>query len=145
MILLNKISNWSMAHNPKGLAFLRVALGIGLLMKGLSFLYHQNLFHDLVTSSLNINQQWVDYTIIWANIIGGFLIVIGLFTRVASLVQIPLILGAIFFVNTTGGYFAFQNALVLSLIILLLLMVFLIEGDGPISLSNYVKSEDPAY
>ncbi|HTC01670.1 MAG TPA: DoxX family protein [Ferruginibacter sp.] len=142
MISIDKISHWSVAHNPKWLAFVRVALGLTLIAKGLSFLYHPLSFHDLVTSSLNINAGWVDYTIIWINIIAGFFILMGFLTRLASAIQIPLLLGAVFFVNAGSSTFAFQNSLLLSVLILILLAVFFVEGDGPISLTGYVKNED---
>jgi putative oxidoreductase len=142
MIFIDKISHWSIAHNPKWLAFVRVGLGLALLTKGLSFLYHPLSFHDLVNGSLGINAMWVDNTIIWINIIAGFFIVIGFLTRLATMVQFPLVLGALFFVHSGGNIFAFQNSLIFSLLILLLLVVFFVEGDGPISLTGYVKSED---
>ena len=144
MISINKISHWSVTHNPKWLAFVRVALGLTLIAKGLSFLYHPLSFHDLVNSSLNINAVWVDYTIIWINIVAGFLILMGFLTRLASAVQFPLLLGALFFVHATGSNFAFQNSIVLSLLILVLLAVFFVEGDGPISLTGYVHNEETA-
>jgi putative oxidoreductase len=142
MILFDKISNWSVAHNPKWLAFLRVALGLCLLSKGLSFLYHSISFHDLVVSSTSINQPWIDNAVIWINIIGGFFIVIGFGTRLASLIQIPIMLGAIFFVNGSAGIFSFQNSMIFSILILVLLIIFFVEGDGPISMANYVKTDD---
>jgi putative oxidoreductase len=142
MISINKISHWSVTHNPKWLAFVRVALGLTLIAKGLSFLYHPLSFHDLINSSLNINAVWVDYTIIWINIVAGFLILMGFLTRLASIIQFPLLLGALFFVHGGGSAFAFQNSIVLSLLILVLLAVFFVEGDGPISLTGYVHNDE---
>jgi len=142
MISIDKISHWSIAHNPKWLAFVRVGLGLALLTKGLSFLYHPLSFHDLVTSSLKVNAVWVDNSIIWINIIAGFFILIGFLTRLASIVQFPLVLGALFFVNAGDSVFAFQNSLIFSVLILLLLAVFFVEGDGPVSITNYVKNEN---
>jgi len=94
-----------------------------------------------MVSSFNINQFWLDYSVIWINILAGFLIVIGVFTRLACLVQIPIIVGAIIFVHAPDGIFAFQSGLLFSLIILLLLVVFLIEGDGKVSFMNYYNTE----
>jgi putative oxidoreductase len=141
MLLQQKIADWTVAHNPKWLAFFRVALGLCLLLKGFSFFNHSFQFHDLMVSSFNINQFWLDYSVIWINILAGFLIVIGVFTRLACLVQIPIIVGAIIFVHAPDGIFAFQSGLLFSLIILLLLVVFLIEGDGKVSFMNYYNTE----
>jgi putative oxidoreductase len=141
MTLQHRISEWSIAHNPKWLAFFRVALGLCLLLKGFSFFNHAFQFHDLMVSSFGIDQSWVDYAVIWINIAAGFLIVLGVFTRIACLIQIPIIIGAIIFVHAHEGIFAFQSNLVFSIMILLLLIVFFIEGDGQVSFMNYYKTE----
>jgi hypothetical protein len=52
----------------------------------------------------------------------------GVLTRFACLIQIPILLGAIFFVNT-DLYRPF-SALLLPVVTLLLLIVFLIVGNG---------------
>ena len=72
-------------------------------------------------------------------VVGGFFIVIGLFTRWAALIQIPILLGAVFFVNVPKGIFAGQSELGLSIIILLLLCFFFVEGGGPISMDDYFR------
>ncbi|HTC01671.1 MAG TPA: DoxX family protein [Ferruginibacter sp.] len=141
MTLQHKISDWSIAHNPKWLAFFRVSLGLSLLLKGFSFFNHALQFHDLMVNSFHIDQSWVDYAVIWINIAAGFLIVIGVFTRIACIVQIPIILGAIIFVHVPDGIFAFQSGLMFSILVLLLLVVFFIEGDGPVSFMNYYDTE----
>ena len=141
MILQHKFANWTAAHNPKWLAFFRVALGLSFLLKGLSFFNHPLMFHDLMVSSLHIDSAWLDYAVIWLNIVAGFLMVIGLFTRLAALIQFPIVLGAVIFVHAREGVFAFQSGLIFSLIILLLLIVFVVEGDGPVSFMNYYKTE----
>ena len=70
----------------------------------------------------------------FAHIIGGILLALGLFTRFACAIQIPVLLGAIFFVNTNGAMLRPYSELFLSIIILLLLIYFLIVGNGPWSL-----------
>jgi putative oxidoreductase len=80
-------------------------------------------------------------TIPWIHIGGGFLIIIGLFTRFASFIQVPVILGAIIFVTSKRGLYKAETDLSLSIIILLLALVFVVEGSGPLSLANYFKEE----
>lgn len=72
------------------------------------------------------------YTV-FAHLVGGFLIAIGLFTRFACLIQIPVLLGAIIFVNSSHDMLRPYSELFLSIIVLLLLVYFLIVGNGPIS------------
>ncbi|MES1218272.1 MAG: TQO small subunit DoxD, partial [Bacteroidota bacterium] len=64
---------------------------------------------------------------------GGFLIIIGLLTRWAVLIQIPILLGALFFIHIPFAESEFTFALLL----MLLLIFFFIEGGGPFSLDNY--------
>ena len=80
-------------------------------------------------------------TIPWIHIGGGFLIIIGLFTRFAAFIQIPVLLGAIFFVTSKRGLFKAETDFSFSIIILLLVIVFVVEGSGPLSLANYFKEE----
>jgi len=91
------------------------------------------------SSSLN-NFTWLPQVITWAHLLGGFLIVVGLFTRLACLLQIPILLGAIIFVHVKNGFISFNTDLIFSIFILLLLIVFFIEGGGKISLDQYFKT-----
>jgi uncharacterized membrane protein YphA (DoxX/SURF4 family) len=71
----------------------------------------------------------------FAHILGGLFLTIGLFTRAACLIQIPVLIGAIIFVNINATKDAFSpySELFLSIIVLLLLIYFLIIGNGPLS------------
>jgi uncharacterized membrane protein YphA (DoxX/SURF4 family) len=65
--------------------------------------------------------------------------VLGLLTRVAILFQIPIVLGAIIFVNLPKGILSFNSEMELSILVLFLLVFFLIEGSGPLSVDEYIK------
>ncbi len=67
----------------------------------------------------------------FAHMVGGILLALGLFTRLACLIQIPVLLGAIIFVNTSRDMLRPYSELILSILILLLLIYFLIAGNGP--------------
>jgi len=86
------------------------------------------------------NTHWLPIFITWINLLGGFLIVIGLMTRFMALVQIPILIGAIFFINGQKGGFVPESELALAILTLLLLIFFLIEGSGPLSLDAYFQS-----
>ena len=77
----------------------------------------------------------LSHFVAFAHILGGFFLTIGLFTRAACLIQIPVLMGAIVFVNINATKDAFSpySELFLSIIILLLLIYFLIIGNGPLS------------
>lgn len=142
MNILQQIEKWSSAHNPKWLVFIRVLLGLCLFIKGVSFLnnilYLQQLLERSGLGTLD-NSIWLAPIITWIHILGGVLIIVGLFTRIAIVAQIPIVAGAIIFVNSRTGIFAGQSDLLFSIVVLLLLLFFFIEGGGRISMDNYVK------
>ena len=76
-----------------------------------------------------------------AHLLGGILIIAGLFTRLMCLLQIPVLVGAVFFINMKNGVFTGNSEFEFSIIILLLLIVFFIEGGGPLSLDSYFKKK----
>ena len=142
MGLYKNFEEWTANHNPKWLALFRVALGVALLLRGVSFLDNLPEFERQISeSNLAAQSDWMAHAIPWIHIVGGFLILLGLFTRFAAFIQIPVLLGAIIFINLQKGIFAIESNLAYSIIILLLLVVFLVEGSGPLSLSSYFKEE----
>ena len=139
---IQQIHRWSLAHHPRWLVVLRVALGICLFFKGIFFLANTSTLEELVRGSLVANRaDWMVIFITWSHLLGGFLIIIGLLTRWAVLLQIPILMGAIVFINTQRDAFgAFE--LPFAFIILLLLILFLIEGGGPLSLDNFFSKHE---
>jgi putative oxidoreductase len=141
MRYLHQINDWSIKHQPKWLVVVRVALGLCLLAKGISCIRNSTILQEIFTkSSIPPFFSWLAYFIPWAHLFGGFLIVIGLFTRIASLLQIPILIGAIIFVNTKNGVYSGESDLLFSIIVLVLLIFFLIEGGGPYSVDRQIKT-----
>jgi uncharacterized membrane protein YphA (DoxX/SURF4 family) len=138
MGLLQKIQSWTSSHNPKWLALVRVGLGVALLLRGVNFMNNHMEFERIISNSkLSSFSEIFTTAIPWIHVVGGFLIITGIFTRFAALLQIPILLGAIFFVNLNGPIV--KNDLGYSIIILILLVVFVIEGSGTLSLAYYFK------
>ena len=136
MGLLHQMNEWSNKHHPKWLVAIRVVLGLCLFIKGFGFIQNQAALRDLIMmTSLKDQANWLETIIPWIHLLGGSLIVVGLLTRLSVLVQIPILIGAVFLVNARLG--ATSSDLLFSIIILLLLIFFLVEGGGPISLDNY--------
>ena len=134
---LQNIQQWSLTHHPRWLVVLRVVLGICLILKGIFFLVNTSTLEELVKGSLVANRtDWLVIFITWSHLLGGFLIIIGLLTRWAVLLNIPILMGAVIFINTQRDYFgAFEMPF--ALLVLVLLIFFLVEGGGPISLDNF--------
>lgn len=81
------------------------------------------------------------HLVILLHIIGGFLIAIGTNTRVACLVQIPVLLVAVFYVNLPAGVATFYSEFWLSVSVLIGLVFFMIEGNGPLSVEHRETKE----
>ena len=65
---------------------------------------------------------------------------VGLFTKTSSIFQIPILIGAVFFVNSRHGLNQTNSELILSVIVLILLIIFAIKGSGVISADEYFRS-----
>ena len=139
MAILHQLDKWSTTH-PKLLLLLRAALGIALVSKGISFMSDiMSLKALLAQSGFGFLPDWIALVITWIHLLCGFLITIGLFTRLSALIQIPILIGAVI-INLSSGMFMPGSELVFSILILALLIFFLFEGGGELSLDKYIKT-----
>ena len=146
MNLLQRIDRWGERHHPRWLDGIRVLLGVFLFYKGVVFIQNIDVLKSVIDQSpfLTVMSFWLAHYIVFAHLLGGLLIVFGLLTRVAILAQIPILLGAILFVHTSmavnaTGIFNVHAETGLSILVLLLLVFFLVEGSGPMSFDDYMR------
>lgn len=137
---MHRVEHWADTHHPTWLDFLRMGLGIFLMVKG--FMFVQNT--DALFSIMHKSQfPWVSiglaHYVAFAHLVGGFLIAIGLITRIAILFQIPILLGAVFFINPNRGFYSENTELWSSIIVLLLLIAFLVFGSGRLSVDRLIR------
>jgi len=138
MAILHQLDKWSTTH-PKLLLLLRAALGIALVSKGISFISDiMSLKALLAESRFGFLPDWIALVVTWIHLLCGFLITIGLFTRLSALIQIPILIGAVI-INLSMGIFTPGSELVFSLLVLVLLVFFLFEGGGEFSVDDYIK------
>ena len=133
-----RLAAWADVRRDAALDIVRVYLGVGLLIRGVVFLVEPGSYLDLLpdrTPGAFASLALLHYVGL-AHVGGGLLLAAGLLTRLAALVQIPVLAGAAFVVHlpagVTGQSFAFA-ALVLAL-----LAVFAVWGGGPWSLDRVV-------
>lgn len=81
---------------------------------------------------------WLPIAITWAHLLGGVLIIVGLLTRYAVLLQLPILLAAVIFLSK-NSVLGSVTELAFTILILLLLFFFLVEGGGPLSFDNYFR------
>ena len=100
MNLSQKLDRWAYPHHPRWIELLRIALGIILFLKG--FLFIQDT-ESLVEMLKNSRFEWVSFAlahyVAFAHLVGGVMIAIGLLTRLAVAFQIPILLGAVIFIQ----------------------------------------------
>ena len=139
MNYVQRLEHWSDAHHPKWLDFIRIALGLFLLLKGIEFADNMNKLMSMMDGLPfgNLMMVILAHYVLFAHILGGVLLTTGLLTRIGCLIQIPVLIVAVF----TNLFHQFSE-LTLSLLVLLLLVYFLIAGSGRWSLDWYVNKED---
>jgi putative oxidoreductase len=142
MNMVHKIEHWGDTHHPKFLDFVRIALGIFLLLKGIAFMENTAYLKELIDSQNVVDLSPVVlmilvYYVTFAHMVGGILIAVGILTRLGCIIQIPIVLGAVFL---TGIFQEPINSMAWpSITALILLLLFTILGSGPISLDKYLS------
>ncbi|MDP2415677.1 DoxX family protein [Daejeonella sp.] len=144
MNLVQKIEHWGDVHHAKWLDSIRIVLGLLILSKGLAFISDTEAQKDwIIQNSVfgfsGLMALAVVHTVAFAHLVGGVLITLGLVTRFAAVIQIPILLGAVFFVNLTKGFSQLNSELWLSVLVLMLLILFWIVGSGPYSVDQWLK------
>jgi putative oxidoreductase len=137
---MHRIEHWADAHHPAWVDFVRMALGIFLFMKGVMFIQDTQALQNIMSNS---QFQWVSFGIAhyvaFAHLVGGLLIAMGLITRVAILFQLPILLGAVFFINPQRGFYSENAEMWSSLIVLVLLIFFFVWGSGKYSVDRLIR------
>ena len=141
MDLLHRIEHWGERHHPKWVDIVRISLGLFLCYKGIQFPEHASSLIHKIPDALSGNSfmlVMLTHFILFAHLLGGILLITGVLTRFACLIQLPILLGAIIFINSSREVLRPFYELPISIIVLLLLFYFLVAGNGSFSLSKYL-------
>ena len=122
-----------------GFDLVRAYLGIGLFVRGVLFVSRP----ELVMGYLSSNESWfVPYAmahyVALAHLGGGLLLAFGLATRLAAFVQLPVLCGAVFMVHSGDTLLTAGQSLEFSALVLMLLIVYLAVGAGPLSVDAWL-------
>lgn len=143
MNVFQKIETWGDTHQSKWLAIFRIILGAIIFFKGLFFLQNTDAISEMISNSaVSIYAVALTHIVALAHLMGGILIIIGLITRIACLFQVPILLGAIIFVNAQNGFFSIHSELGFSILVLALLLFFVVFGSGKISVDEFMKTHE---
>lgn len=146
MSVVTKIEDWGNAHRPGWLDVLRIALGLFITYKGATFAANiESLEMSIKTVNMAYTGIALAHYVIFAHILGGPLIAFGLLTRIMCFIQVPILLGAVVFVNyqdfmRAGDSLNFE----VSLAVLVGLIVFMIFGAGKFSIDEKRRVEKAA-
>jgi len=145
MNLIHKIERWGDSHHPKFLDIIRIALGIFLLLKGLGFMENTANLKSIIENQPDISiapglLMALVYYVTFVHLVGGALIALGILTRFSAIMQIPVVFGAVFFIDILES--PFNTDLLSSVAALIFLVVFAVIGSGKLSLENYLVSQN---
>lgn len=136
---VKKMNKWANAHTYFSLDVMRIALGVFLIAKGVSFITNSRAFEDLIAPLSNFMGGMLTFHYIAAaHIMGGVMIIFGLLTRWAIAAQLPILLGAVL-INFFGQME--PNNLILATATLGISVFFLFYGGGKHSADYYFKME----
>lgn len=134
------IVSWLKENREMAIEVLRIYLGLALVIKGIQFLSGSepaSEYMEMVT--IPVFEFLSIHVVAMLHIAGGILLAIGLITRIAALIQIPNLIGAVFFVHLQQGLFTKEQNLEFVILVLLLLFVFVVYGSGPLSVDHAIE------
>ncbi len=144
MSVITNLEGWGNSHRPGWLDFFRIVLGVFITFKGFEFMVN---IETLETTTAGLNMMYggavLAHYIVFAHALGGPLIIVGLFTRIICAIQLPILIGAVIFVNYPKGFMSIGNhmELEISLVVLASLVVFVVFGAGKYSLDEKRRKE----
>jgi putative oxidoreductase len=131
----NRFTTWVGNHRRSLLDLVRIYLGIGLFIKGIFYLQNPALMGvggapGWMSSAAQLAP--------WLHIVGGLLLAAGVFTRVAAIVQMPVVFAALFYLHLPqmGQSMQAREAVEFSALVLFLLAMIAIAGPGPLSVAE---------
>jgi uncharacterized membrane protein YphA (DoxX/SURF4 family) len=147
MSIFGNVDKWSDSHHPILLDVIRILLGLVIFFKGIYFISHTDELQLILEKS---KFPWVSFAlahyVAMIHIAGGLLITVGMFTRLSVALQIPILLGAVIFVNSQKGFFSANSDLAFSLMVLMLLVFYFFYGAGYLSVDHrWSKNPEPEY
>ena len=94
------ITEKTSVNQPRWLTLIRIALGLILFWRGISFIRDssdlQLMLQRMSIGVVDKNTEWIAFLITYINLLGGLFITVGLFTKPPALCKY-LFLSALFF------------------------------------------------
>jgi len=131
------LNHWIKTHGDLALDLVRVYLGVGLMLKSFYFMMHSE---ELLNRLDSMGSLWfapaiLQHYIVLAHLVGGVCLLFGLFTRTAALIQLPVLVGAIFSA-------AARESVEFTALVFFLLVLLSVYGAGRWSLDHWLAKRD---
>jgi uncharacterized membrane protein YphA (DoxX/SURF4 family) len=142
---LNEWKLWLQEHEDLFRDLVRTYLGVGLFVKGLYFMSHRTELKELLENMDNLvfAQAALAHYIIPVHIVGGLLLAIGLLTRIAALVQVPILFGAAVYVYLPKmELIEPRQNMEFTLLVLFLLALLVAYGAGRFSVDHLLWKKE---
>lgn len=114
---------------------LRMFLGVALVAKGIYFVLNMNEIENMA-GAIGGLENVVSWYVVFAHIVGGFAMLVGLGTRIAAALNITVLMGAVIFVHSAEGLFSKSQGMEFSLLVLFSLCLVLWRGAGKVSIER---------
>lgn len=137
---MNQLNSLILALDAKtgtGYALTRIFLGLALTIRGWMILLNPDSILEL-----GVGREYF----IWVSLVGithlsgGLLLLFGFLTRLGALIQIPILMSAIFFAHVHTKLMMGGQSLELAVMVLFLLCIYFIFGAGKLSLRSLAAS-----
>lgn len=131
--------DWAETHPKVWLDCVRIYLGLGLFIRGVFII--SNTRAEFVQALLErLHYPWIITVMLLhyvavVHLIGGLMLTVGLLTRIAAWVQVPVLIGALF-IHRDEGLMSGGQSLEFSALVLFLLVTFAVAGAGPVSVDH---------
>jgi len=124
---------------------IRAYLGAGLFFRGLALLVTDTGLQQLAGGAApGLTTSGIALYVTAAHLVGGTLLAVGLYTRLAALAQLPILVGAVVVVHWQDGLLSANQSLEFSALVLFLLVLVLLFGGGRWSLDARRTGTPPA-
>lgn len=142
--MISAALKWIQDNSDLFFDLIRVYVGVGLFVRGLLALLDPSFLAEWM-ARFGVSGAASDAArlyVIAAHLIGGLLLAVGLLTRIAALINIPILIGAVFFIHYPQGLATTDQSLEFSALVLFLLTLFLLRGHGRLSLTVWLQSRE---
>lgn len=122
----------------------RVYLGAGLFFRGLVLLLTDTSLDQFAGGAASaLTTPGIATYVMAAHLVGGALLTVGLYTRLAALVQLPILAGAVLLVHWQSGLLSANQSFEFSALVLFLLVLVVLFGGGKWSLDARRTQRSP--